>query len=97
MYFNKKVPDFRIPKYVRNSPITKLFFTQKIALSYTGAFHENFLSMACCTFRVLEARTITPSIFKNQSSGTMKTLAHNCNHQQGFVKQKNCRSPSLWL
>ena len=63
--------------------------TQKLALYYAGAFHENSLSIACCTFNVLEVRTITPSRFKNQSGGTLKILAHNYNHQQGLVKQKN--------
>ena len=44
--------------------------------------------MACCTFGVLEVITITPNRFKKQSSGTLKILAHNCNHQKGLVKQK---------
>ena len=35
--------------------------------------------------------------FKNQSTDTLKLLGHNCNHQQGFIKQKNCCSPSLWF
>ena len=38
---------------------------------------------------MLEVRTITPNRFKNQSGGTLKILANDCNHQQGFVKQKN--------
>ena len=42
--------------------------------------------MACCTFNVLEVRT--PNRFKNQSGGTLKTLAHDSNHQQGLFKQK---------
>ena len=58
-------------------------------LSYVGDFHKNFLSVACCTFNVLEVRTITPNRFKNQSGGTSKILAHYCNHQQGLAKQKN--------
>ena len=65
------------------------YFTQQFALFYAGAFHKNPLSMACGTFNVLEVRTITPSRFKNQSGGTLEILAHNCNHQQGLVKQKN--------
>ena len=44
--------------------------------------------MACCTFGVLEVITITPNRFEKQSSGTLKILAHNCNHQKGLVKQK---------
>ena len=73
---------------VHNITITKLFFTEKFALSYTVAFYKNSLSVACCAFGVLEVRTITPNRFKNQSSGTWKILAHNCNHQKGLVKQK---------
>ena len=39
---------------------------------------------------MLEVRTITPNRVKNQSGGTLKILAHNCNHQQWLVvKQKN--------
>ena len=57
-------------------------------LSYTGAFHKNLLSIACCTFGVFEVITIKPNRFKNESSDTVKTLAHNCNHQQELVKQK---------
>ena len=44
--------------------------------------------MACCAFGNLEIRTITPNRFKNQSSGTLKLLGQNCNHQQGFIKKK---------
>ena len=58
-------------------------------LSYVGDFHKNSLSVACCTLNVLEVRTITPNRFKNQSGGTLKILAHYCNHQQGLAKQKN--------
>ena len=45
--------------------------------------------MACCTFHVLEVRSITANRFKNQSGGTLKILVHDCNHQQGLVKQEN--------
>ena len=38
---------------------------------------------------MLEVRTITPNRFKNQSGGTLKILAHDCNYQQGLVKQNN--------
>ena len=38
------------------------------------AFHENFLCVASCTFGLLEVSTITSNRFKNQSSGTLKTL-----------------------
>ena len=56
--------------------------------SYAGAFHENSPNVACSTFGVLEVRTARPNRFKNQSKGTMKILVHNCNYEQGFVKQK---------
>ena len=32
--------------------------------------------------------TWKPNSFKNQSSDTLKLLDQNCNHQQGFIKQK---------
>ena len=58
-----------------------------MAVSYAGAFPKNSLCVACCTFDVLEVRTIiTPNRFKNQSGGTLKILAHNSNHQQGLAK-----------
>ena len=86
MYLKKKVPDFRISKYVSKIILlSSFYFTQKFALFYAGAFHKNPLSGACCTFNVLEVRT--PNRFKNQSGGTLKILAHNCNHQQGLVKE----------
>ena len=49
---------------------------------------ENSWSVACCTFSMLEVRTLTPNRFKNQSSDTLNILGHNCNHQQEFVKQR---------
>ena len=92
MYFKKKVPTFRISKYVSPIVLLQTFcFTQKFALSYAGAFHENSLSVACCIFVVIEVKTIIPNRFKNQSSGTLKILAHDCNHQQGLAKQKTVR------
>ena len=59
-----------------------------LSLSYAGAFHENSISVACCTFNVLKVRTVTPNRFKNQSGDTLKILAYNCNHKQGLVKRK---------
>ena len=90
MYFEKIVPDFRISKCVSTILLLQSFyFTQKLALSYAGFFHENSLSVACCAFNVLEVRTVTPNRLKNQSGGTLKILSHDCTHQQGLVKQKN--------
>ena len=66
----------------------KAFISHKIFCSNTGAFHKNSLSVACCTFSMLEVGTLTPNRFKNQSSDTLNRLGHNCNHQQEFVKQR---------
>ena len=43
--------------------------------------------MACCTFGKFEIQTSTPNRYQNQTNDTLKLLARNCNHQQGFVKQ----------
>ena len=51
-------------------------------------FRENSLIMACYAFGNLETRTVTPNRLKNQSSGALKLLGQNCNHQQGFIKKK---------
>ena len=89
MDFKKKLPDFRKLKYVPTVVLLQSFyFTQKFALSNTRAFHKNSLSVACCTFGMLEIGTLTPNRFKNQFSDTLKLLEHNCNHQQKFVKQR---------
>ena len=37
---------------------------------------------------MVEIRTLTPNRFKNQSGDTMNILGQNCNHQQGFAKQR---------
>ena len=44
--------------------------------------------MACCTFNVLEVRTITPNRFKNQSCGTLKILAHIPTINKGLLNEK---------
>ena len=44
--------------------------------------------MTCSTLGNLEIRTLKLNRFKNQSSDTLKLLDQNCNHQQGFIKQK---------
>ena len=53
-----------------------------------GLFRKNFLSVACCTFGMLEIITLISNRFKNQSSDILNILDHNYNHQQGFVKQR---------
>ena len=53
--------------------------------------------MACRTFGKLETRSLKPNRFKNQSSDTLKLVAHNCNHHQVFIKQKKCCSLLLWF
>ena len=65
----------------------KAFFPTKICALLHRRFSRKFFNAACCTFNILEVRTITPNRFKNQSTGTLKILAHNCNHQQGLVKK----------
>ena len=80
MHF-KKAPDFRKSKYVSTIVLLwSFYFTEKFPLSNAGAFHKNFLSVTCCTFGMLEIRTLTPNRFKNQSSDTLNILGHNCNH-----------------
>ena len=89
MHFKKKSSRFqKIKLCVYNSPIIKLFLTQLFALSYVEAFHENSHRVACCTFSVLEVRSVTQNGFKIQSSETLKILAQNCNHEQELVKHK---------
>ena len=78
MHFKKKVPDFRKSKYVSTTKL--LFHKKKCALYNAGAFHENSLSVACCTFSMLEIRSLTPNRFKNHSSDTLNILGHNWNH-----------------
>ena len=39
-------------------------------------------------FRCVWSQNYNTKWFKKQSSGTLKILADNCNHQQGLVKQK---------
>ena len=56
------------------------YYKAFIWLSNAGAFHETSLSVACCTFGMLEIRTLTPNRFKNQSSDTLNILGYNCNH-----------------
>ena len=55
-------------------------FIPIIKLSNAGPFHKNSQSVACCTFGMLEIRTLTQNRFKNQSSDTVNMLDHNCNH-----------------
>ena len=54
----KKVPDFRKSKHVSTIVLLwRFYFTQKFPLSYAGAVHKNFLSVACHTFGIVEIRT----------------------------------------
>ena len=66
-----------------------------IALSNSGAFHENSLIVACCTFGMFEIRTLTPNRFENQTNDTLELLYRISNHQQGFVKQEMLLSITL--
>ena len=72
---SKKVPDFRKSKNLSAIFLLQTFyFTRKFALSNAGAFHKNYLSVPCCTFGMLELRTLTQNRFKNQSSDTLNIL-----------------------
>ena len=73
---------------VHSSSIIHLFDHKKMALSISEGFHKNSLIVTCFSFGRFKFRTLTPSRFKNQTNETFKLLGHNCNHQQGFLKQK---------
>ena len=89
MYFKKKVTDFKISKPVSTILLLRiLYFTQKFAFSYAGAFRKNSLIVTCCTFGRFEIQTLTPNRFKNETNDTLTLLGHNYNHQLGFLKQK---------
>ena len=80
--------------FVSSLPLLPSFSnTKKLALSIAVDFHKNSLTEACYIFGKLDIRNLTPNIFKNQAKYILKLLGHNCNYQQGFVKNK-C-SPSL--
>ena len=51
----KKKKKIRKSKYV-STIVLSSYFTQKLVLSYAGAFHKNSLSMACGTFGKLKIR-----------------------------------------
>ena len=68
--------------------LSSFSFTQKLVLFSTGVFQESFVIVACCTFRKLKIRTLTPNRFQNQTSDLFKLISHKCNHHQGFFKQK---------
>ena len=71
MHFKKKYQILKIKVCFQNIPVIKLLFHTKIyALQRRG----------CCTFGMLEIRTLTPNRFKNQSSDTLNILDRNCNH-----------------
>ena len=63
-----------------------VWFTKKSAFSIS--VDKNFLIVACCTFGRFQIRTLTTNRFKNQTNEKLKLLDYDCNHLQGFVKQK---------
>ena len=70
-------------------PYYKAFISKKkFALSYGDSFYKNPLIVTYCTFCRFEIRTLTPNRFKNETNDTLTLLAHNYNHQLGFLKQK---------
>ena len=76
--------------FVSTLPLLPSFsITKKLGLSIAVAFHNNSLIEACYIFGKLDIRNLTPNIFKNQAKYILKLLGHNCNYQQGFVKNKS--------
>ena len=76
----------RKSKYVSTvALLLNFYFTQKLALFPIGGFPKKFLIVTCCTLGRFEIQTLTPKRLKYD---TFKLLCHNCNHQQGSVKQK---------
>ena len=65
--------------------IIYIFDHKKIGSLHLSGFSKN---VACCTFCKFQIINLTPVRFKNQTNDTFKLLRHNCNHQQGFLKQK---------
>ena len=64
-------------------PIIKLLFDTKIGALLCRDFSQKFpMCDLLFFFSMLEIRTFTPTF------DILKILVHNCNHQQGFVKQK---------
>ena len=68
--------------------LSTVWFTKKSALSISARFDKYSLIVACCAFGRFQIQTLTTNRFKNQTNEKLKLLDHNCNHLQGFVKQK---------
>ena len=65
-----------------------IHLTQHLALFSKKVFHKNSLIVACCTFGLLEIRTLTPNRLTNINNDNLKLLDNNRNRLQGFIKQK---------
>ena len=96
MHFKKSIRFQKIKVCLYNIPIIKLLFDKKFALSNAEAFDENSQSVACCTFGMLETRTLTPNRFKNLSSENLNILTTVATIYKSLLK-KNCCSLSLWF
>ena len=86
--------------------LSSIWVTKISALSIAVASHKYSLTVTWYTFRSVKIRTLTSSSSKYQTNGKFKLLDHNCNHQQGFLKQKivalyccdfNLKLPKLFL
>ena len=66
--------------------LSTVLVTKNLAISISVGFPKNSQIVACCTFGRFRFRTLTRSIFKNQTNGTFKPLGYNWNHQ-GFLKK----------
>ena len=68
--------------------LQSFYFTLKSALSSARFFWWKFPNYDLLYSCNLEIKTLKANRFKNQSIDTVKLLDQNCNHQQGFFKEK---------
>ena len=73
---------------VHCSSIIHLFDDKKINALHLNGFLQKSLIVAWFTFNRFKFKNLMPSTFKNQTNDTFKPLGNNCNHQQGFLKEK---------
>ena len=68
--------------------LQRFYLTKNLSSFLKVFFHKNSLIVTCYTLAKVEIRTSTQNRFKNQTIDSLKLLGHNCNHQEGFVKEK---------
>ena len=66
----------------------KAFISHKNLRSPMQVLFTKLSNCDCCFFCRFEIQTLTPNRFKNETNDTLTLLAHNYNHQLGFLKQK---------